>query len=297
MAVVVVGLALAVGGVWYCAAFARDGAAKPENPGQGDKGGDANQARANKPQQQDPTQQAMGTVFEMMDDMLKLMRNPNGPTPEDLNRLMQKSLKKTLEIQQNLGGGLPNAPINPFAAPDANRSGYVEHRLGATLEPASDALAEQLDLPKNQGQLITQITPESGAAKAGLKASDILLELNGKPVPRSLPDFAGALEGIKSETPVVAVVLRKGVKKEVKDVKLIDAPPAPAALPAAGQGFPELPQLPGFQQQQAPQGGLPGLGAGLPRLPLLPQGQGLAGPPFGPRVGFPFGPRSFAGGR
>jgi hypothetical protein len=297
LVVAVAALAVAASAVWYCAAFAGDNHSRTEKPGQGDKKNDVNPAKADKPEPKAPGQQGMVHVFDLMEEMLKTMKNPNGPTPEDLNRMMQKTLQKTLEIHNQLGGAVPNAGLNPLAPPGPDRAGYVQQRLGTTLEPASEGLAEQLDLPRGQGQLITQIVPESGAARAGLKTSDILLELNGKPVPRSLADFAGALEGIKSETPLLAVVLRKGAKKEFKDLKLVDAPPAPAGLPGAGVGFPELPKFPDFPQQQAPQGGLPGVGAGFPRLPLLPQGQGFAGAPFGPRAGFAGGARPAGGAR
>jgi hypothetical protein len=97
------------------------------------------------------------------------------------------------------------------------------NRLGAQVEPVSEALASHLDLAKGQGLLVSQVTPESAAAKAGLQALDILLEFNGKPVARDTAEFATTLEGVKAKTPVNAVVLRKGKKVEVKAITLPEA--------------------------------------------------------------------------
>src|SRR5947209_5664333 len=96
--------ALVVSGVWYCTAFAGDGRSRPEKPGQGEKKSDANPAKGNKPEPKDPAQAGLVQVFDLMEEMLKTMKNPNGPTPEDLNRLMQKTLQKTLEMHNQLGG-------------------------------------------------------------------------------------------------------------------------------------------------------------------------------------------------
>src|SRR5262245_31063285 len=59
-------------------------------------------------------------------------------------------------------------------------------RLGARLEAPPAALADQLDLPRGQGLLLTEVESDSAAAKAGLKRNDVLLELDGKPVPRDV---------------------------------------------------------------------------------------------------------------
>src|SRR2546427_795221 len=59
----------------------------------------------------------------------------------------------------------------------------IDERLGAMMELPNPTLIEQLDLPKEQGMVLCDVLADSAAAKAGLKPHDILLELNGQPVP------------------------------------------------------------------------------------------------------------------
>src|SRR5262249_27904774 len=98
------------------------------------------------------------------------------------------------------GGGMPAFPglMDPRGAA----------RVGARVEPTGDTLAEQLDLPKGQGMVLRDVLPDSAAAKAGLKAYDILLELNGKPVSDQLSGLVKLMADIKTDTKVEAVVLR-----------------------------------------------------------------------------------------
>jgi beta-lactamase regulating signal transducer with metallopeptidase domain len=96
-------------------------------------------------------------------------------------------------------------------------------RLGVHIDKPSAALADQLDLPKGQGLVIVQIVSDSAAAKAGLKANDILLEVDGKSVPSDATGLAKQLREVKADESVNIVVLRKGRKETVKGVKLPEA--------------------------------------------------------------------------
>src|SRR5205823_8623631 len=116
--------------------------------------------------------------------------------------------------------------------------GERDNRLGATLQKPSPILAEQLDLPQKQGMVLQQVRPNSAAAKAGLKTNDILLELNGKAVSSNLNEFIKQLDEIKKDTPVDAVVMRKGKRETVKGLKLGDVP---AASNPFGGILPNLP--------------------------------------------------------
>lgn len=101
--------------------------------------------------------------------------------------------------------------------------GMQPSRLGARLEKPSATLAEQLDLPRDRGLVIHDVTADSAAAKAGLKANDILMEFNGKPVPSDTRAFAKMIEDTKADTPVNVVVLRKGKKETIKGLSLPEA--------------------------------------------------------------------------
>jgi hypothetical protein len=214
--------------------------------------------------------------IELLEEMLKTLKNPGGPTTDDLERILLKAMQNPNLLTMPNQFGKPLVP----GGFDAGQQNYVRGRLGLRIEPASEVLAEQLNLPAGQGQIILQVFPDSTAG--ALKPSDILLQLDGKPVSRNPADFVTALQGIKPDTPVDAVVLRKGVKTEVKGLTLRQAPPP---LPAPPGQQPGLPQLNGLQQQ------FPGMGQG-------PGWQAGPGGKFGPRGGFkpggPLGP--MAGG-
>jgi membrane-associated protease RseP (regulator of RpoE activity) len=142
-----------------------------------------------------------------------------------------------------LGGGMPLFPAIPLG-PNARRATSAqESRLGAKLGEPSAALIDQLDLPKGQGMVLQEVGPNSPAAKAGLKANDILLEVDGKPVSTAKGEFDRTLADVKADQAVEVVVMRKGKKETLKGLKL---PEAARAVPAPRPKLlPNLPRLPG----------------------------------------------------
>jgi serine protease Do len=56
--------------------------------------------------------------------------------------------------------------------------------LGVRIQPLTDDLAESLGLPKNRGEFIQGVEPGGAAAKAGIKAGDVVLSVDGKDVTR-----------------------------------------------------------------------------------------------------------------
>jgi hypothetical protein len=167
----------------------------------------------------------------------------------------RKEMEKAMRQMQQQGG-LPVIPPMPMMPGGAwgmmNRLGTMqETRLGAQLRKPSTTLTDQLDLPKGQGQVLEEVGANSAAAKAGLKQHDILLELAGKPVPSSTEEFTSMLKGVKPNTPVDAVVMRKGKKETIKGLSLPEAK-------AVAQG---PPLFPGLQGQLPRAVDLPGIGA------------------------------------
>jgi serine protease Do len=54
--------------------------------------------------------------------------------------------------------------------------------LGVNIQTMNPALAKQFGLKDTKGALVSEVTPNSPAAKAGLKSGDVIVEFNGKPV-------------------------------------------------------------------------------------------------------------------
>jgi serine protease Do len=110
-----------------------------------------------------------------------------------------------------------------FAIPSAMARNVIEQLrdngtvrrgwLGVRIQNVTDELAEGLRLDSARGALVASVSPGGPAETAGLKQGDVVLEFNGRPVPKYRN-----LSRMVAETPVgrdvEVVVWRKG--KEVK---------------------------------------------------------------------------------
>ena len=167
-----------------------------------------------------------------LDDLLKNLPSnidaAQAKTIQEQMKQVREQMRRMMEMQRRQGGfgaGLPLAPAFPNGLNGLSQDG----RLGAVVEKPSETLVQQLDLPADQGLVVDEVAPDSAAAKAGVKPHDILLELDGKPVPSDVNEFRKTLDGVKADKPVDLVVMRKGRKETVKGLSL---PEAKAALPA-----------------------------------------------------------------
>ncbi len=62
-------------------------------------------------------------------------------------------------------------------------TGRARHaRLGVSVQQVNQALAESFGLKRAQGALVSQVQPGSAAARAGLRAGDVVLKYNGRTV-------------------------------------------------------------------------------------------------------------------
>ena len=81
---------------------------------------------------------------------------------------------------------------------DTATQGSGKPRFGVSVEPVPEAVAEHLGLPKNVGMVVTEVIPETPAAKIGVKAKDILVKIDGATVPSNEDDFVKLIAGLKS---------------------------------------------------------------------------------------------------
>jgi serine protease Do len=62
-------------------------------------------------------------------------------------------------------------------------TGHATHaRLGVSIQPLNQDLAESFGLERPDGALVSTVAPNSGAAKAGLKSGDVITKINGEPI-------------------------------------------------------------------------------------------------------------------
>lgn len=135
------------------------------------------------------------------------------------------------QIYSNTGGymGLSfSIPINVAMkiADQLKTKGYASHGyLGVMIQSVTEDLAKSFGLSQSKGALISQVTPKSPAEKAGLKAGDIILAYDGKPVVESddLPPLVGATPAGKT---VPIKILHDG-KEQIINVTIGELPKQP----------------------------------------------------------------------
>ncbi len=139
----------------------------------------------------------------------------------------------------------PNFPGTPnFPSPEQMMFGRMPHgRMGVIVAPTGETLADQLNLKKGQGLVVVEVRQDSAAAKAGLKAHDVLVEMDGKPVPDNVREFAQMVGEIKANAPVDVVVIRKGKQETVKGLSLPEATEPRFPTPPGGPAAPRFNQL------------------------------------------------------
>src|SRR5260370_28816570 len=122
---------------------------------------------------------------------------------EELQGMREQILRQLGQMRGFQPGAFRNLPgvqLDPrFTGVDRRPK---ENRLGAVLQQPTPALVDQLDLPRDQGIVIERLNEDSAAGKAGLKANDILLELDDKAVPSNEADFVNMLNHIKPQQPL-----------------------------------------------------------------------------------------------
>ncbi len=113
-----------------------------------------------------------------------------------------------------IGFAVPSAVAQRIVT-DLKEDGSVERGwLGVGIQPVSEDIAAALDIDATNGALVTSVTRDSPAEKAGLKPGDVVVGLNGNPVddPRALSLAVADLQVGKS---VPLTVLRDGETQEL----------------------------------------------------------------------------------
>jgi serine protease Do len=148
----------------------------------------------------------------------------NGWMSDDLQRQLQDALRAvprdySFRYYQEQPGVPPRdrapqfrlQPREPFAPLPPG-----EGRLGVVVQELTPQLAEFFSV--KQGALIATVTPDSPAARAGLKAADVITKVNGKEV--SVPDdVVRAIRGIPDGQDVSLEIVRDRKAQTIK-VKL-----------------------------------------------------------------------------
>ncbi|MEW6440694.1 MAG: bifunctional nuclease domain-containing protein [bacterium] len=99
-------------------------------------------------------------------------------------------------------GAFVSLQDSPFLAP-------VELRLGFGAQDLSSELAEYFRLEGKKGVLLTEVTPESAADKAGMRKADLLVAIDGDPI-ESVGELRSVLEEKESKESMQVELYRSG---------------------------------------------------------------------------------------
>jgi serine protease Do len=91
-----------------------------------------------------------------------------------------------------------------------NSGGKESILQGVTVENLTAEAAQQLKLPpQTKGVVVSEVSPASRAAEAGLKPGDVIQEVNHQPV-RGVNDLKQAVNSNSKDKPVLLLVNREG---------------------------------------------------------------------------------------
>jgi beta-lactamase regulating signal transducer with metallopeptidase domain len=137
------------------------------------------------------------------------------------------SMLKELVVDQKalatMAKDLPAKIVVDLAVKDAQPTS--KPRFGVQVEPVPETVAEHLGLAKGIGMLVQEVFPNTPAAKIGVQARDILLKIDGAMVPSDSEDFIKLIAGLKANTAFDVLIVRKGEKMKLENLKLAEAAP------------------------------------------------------------------------
>jgi serine protease Do len=116
---------------------------------------------------------------------------------------------------QGLGFAIPSSVVR-FAYAQLRQSGHM-HRsiIGADMQDITPDLAAGLNLPREEGVIVSDVAPDGPADKAGLKIGDILLSIDSRAI-GSVPLAAMIISTRPPDAVVDAEVLRGTQRESLK---------------------------------------------------------------------------------
>ena len=106
---------------------------------------------------------------------------------------------------------------------DLIRDGEIKRGwLGVQIGNLSPEFADALDISGNEGAIVSDVTDESPAAKAGIKRSDVIVQLNGQDIEGS-SDLTRLVGKLRVDSENEFVVIRRGTRRVI-NVKVGERP-------------------------------------------------------------------------
>ncbi|QUV99012.1 DegQ family serine endoprotease [Chloracidobacterium sp. MS 40/45] len=136
---------------------------------------------------------------------------------------------------QGIGFAVPVSMARMVMEQLITKGRVVRGYLGVTLQDLNEALSKQFGVTGNRGVVITDVTADSPASRAGLQPGDVILEFNGQPV-RDLRTLRLTVAQTPPGTTVQLRILRNRTPRDIS-ARLDELPEDQplSALPGAGE--------------------------------------------------------------
>ncbi len=139
---------------------------------------------------------------------------------------------------QGIGFSIPINTAKPLIPQLVDKGEVTRGYLGVSIQPLTPDLAKSLKLEETKGALVSDVTPGSPAAKAGIQPGDVIMSFDKKTV-----EDARALSSLVADTPVgreVSVTVFRDGQKQKLPVVVGKFPSekskeGPATLPSHGK--------------------------------------------------------------
>ena len=143
----------------------------------------------------------------------------NGTPVADSNSLrnqiasLEPGARAEVKIQRNgkqdvIRPVLAELPTRRAATDAQGQPGTAQGRYGLSVAPVTPEVARQLGLEKAQGVVVEGVAPGSPASEAGVRAGDVIEQVNNKPV-RGVSELQEALKS-SGERPALVLLNREG---------------------------------------------------------------------------------------
>ena len=118
-----------------------------------------------------------------------------------------------------IGFAIPSAMVNNLVSQIIEFGEVRRGMLGVQGRSVNSEIAKAMELETNQGGFVEQVTPDSAAEEAGIKAGDVIVKVNGKSV-KSFSEIRGKIGSIGAGKQVKITVIRKDGKERTYKVTL-----------------------------------------------------------------------------
>lgn len=118
---------------------------------------------------------------------------------------------------QGVGFAIPSNMVRLVMNSLIKRGKVVRGWLGVSIQPLTPALARQLGIKSEEGAVISDVSDDSPAQKAGMQQGDVITEFEGKKI-RDWAQLRNMVSNIAPGKEVNVKIIRDGVEKNLKVV-------------------------------------------------------------------------------